>query len=153
MIRALKFIVNFFPWVVMLCVSPYLLLPTSYWLQFNYVRVADSTPGVPPAMTVSRTIFQPVTARWKVNVRQAVTRDGKSGFASTCTAEGISYYIVDAIFPEKLDLDWWTWPTHCSLNEGQYIITTIWTINILGFWPRDIVIASNVFTVKMAVQD
>lgn len=153
MIRILKFVLKFLPWGVMLFLSPYVWLPTSYWLQFDYVRVADTRPGIAPALTVSRTIYRPITASWAVIIRKVETRAGKAGFVTACTATGKSDYITTAIFPEKLNLDWWTWPVHCSLEEGQYVMTTIWTLNILGFWPRDIVVASNVFTVKAQVDD
>ena len=153
MIRLLKFALKFFPWVAMIFLSPFIWLPNSYWLQFDYVRVADTRPGMSPALSVSRTIRRPVTASWAVIVRKVVTRDGKSGFVTTCTATGKSNYITTAIFPEKLDLDWWTFPVHCELDEGQYVMTTIWTLDIPGFWPRDIVVPSNVFTVKAQVQE
>lgn len=148
MMRIFKLSIKFAPWIALLLLSPYFWLPTSYWFDVDYVRVANTVVGVSPALTVSRTIHRPFVASWAATVRKVESEDGVARFVTTCAATGRTNYIPEASFPKGLNLDWWTFPVHCLLDKGQYIMTTVWTINLLGGIERDVVVPSNVFMVK-----
>ena len=111
--------------------------------------MADAVVGDIPSMEVSRKIKRSFTADWTATVRMVEhLANGKSGFVTVCTAFGKNDYLASATLPARLDLKWWTWPRECNLDPGQYVLTTVWHMDVPGLWPREIRTASNPFRIR-----
>ncbi len=119
------------------------MIPTSIWYEVRSVQVLDTQEGVSPRMIVDRTIRMPVDMDWSVVVYR-VTDDG---YLSECRSTGHNEYDPSATLPPALDLDWWTFPVECKLKPGNFVVRTLWTLNLFGFLRKPIRAVSNVFTV------
>lgn len=140
---------SFLWWSAIVVVSYWMLhvFPTaSFWIEHHSVRVADTDLGQPIVMLVDREVKRPFSGSWTVTLRRFETQ----GPVIRCTAEGTADYQPGSMFPEPLDLDWWT-DGQCRINEpGQYAITTTWVID--PYWVAgdrtSQPITSNVFEVR-----
>ena len=123
----------------------YLAYPPASWvLEVNKVAVEDSRVGVTPIMRVDRIIHRDFEGEWTVTVM----KKGERGFYAFCTARGANDYRTDSELPDDLDLDWWTWPTKCTLPAGTYRLKTLWVIHLPIFPDKEVRVLSNVFKVE-----
>ena len=146
-----QYIFRFWSWVVFTFVWAVALIalhlfPSSYWMDVRKVHISDAKVGTSPEMVVDRTISHPFTATWSANVR--TWENG--GWAIFCQAQGGGDYKVDAKFPLRLDLNWWTGGKCANLPSGKYMVTTVWTWNPPGIIPNQQKgpIDSNVFEIR-----
>lgn len=117
------------------------MMPASHWFRVDRVEVLDADALSIPPMIVERQIRRPFRATWVVTVM----REGGGGFYTFCTARGENDYLPENTLPEDLNLDWWTWPHHCSLPAGRYYVNTAWTLYPAGYPPKEVRIRSNTF--------
>ena len=130
-------------WIVAVAVTE--LWPTSWWMEVNSVRVADTKVGQPIAMAVDRTIHRSFTAQWGVSVR-VVSADGSY---VACAASALSSYVAGSEIPHAVDLGWWTNNQCTTLPVGSYVVHTTWVIHGIGPLPdKTIKVASNIFKVQ-----
>lgn len=135
------------PWPVALWIVGTELIPTSYWFEVKSIVVSDTVAGVPPAIVIDRTISHPFFAWWAVSVRKTVKHDGKLMYEQVCYAAGSGDYKPTARIPADANLDWWTRPIKCDLKPGQYVLSTRWEMDVLGFRNRAVTVDSNPFYV------
>lgn len=132
------------PWTGAAIVSA---IPTSRWFEVSAIEVADAPRGASPAVRVERAIRRAFTGHWTVTLRQ----ETGEGYASFCARHGRNDYRVDAVLPERTDLDWWMdvpANTPCpAIPPGRYIVTIAWTLEIPGLAPKVVRAESNVFEV------
>lgn len=116
-------------------------LPASYWLTVTSVHVHDAPQGIAPRMSVIRTIHRDFSATWVAEVEQETS----FGFVvmPECTAGMKQNYRIENKLPERLDLDWWTYPVKCRPKPGRYRVDTSWTLTT----GQTVRYASNIFTV------
>lgn len=116
-------------------------VPGGFWLTVESVHVHDAPHGIAPRMSVSRTIHHDFTATWIAEVEQETS----FGFVvlPQCTGTGTQNYRTENRLPERLDLDWWTFPVKCRPEPGRYRVDTSWTLST-GQVIRQ---PSNIFTV------
>lgn len=119
------------------------LLPASLWFEVRSTQVLDSHVGTAPRMIVDRTIVRPFAGDWVVTVLKVV--DG--GFESTCTATGSADYDPSNVYPTDMNLDWWTWPTQCNLQIGEYVVRTVWTVHVFDRFEKTVRTVSNLFQI------
>ena len=122
------------------------VLPSSLWLEVRSVYVSDTVAGDVPLMQVDRTIHADVRGEYRVEVQ----RFERGGWLNICAGEGRANYHHDAVLPDPLTLDWWTYPATCSpsLTPGRYRIETRWTLFPDIAPPREVRVLSNIFTVS-----
>jgi hypothetical protein len=108
------------------------------------VYVNDTFVGTIPTIEVDRIIWRDFHGQWLAEVEQQ-QRGG--GFAVVCAESGYSNYRTDAVMPDQLDLDWWTYPRHCELEPGIYRVDTVWRWQPPGFPIKETRYMSNTFTV------
>lgn len=120
-------------------------LPVNLWFEVNSIRISDAAVGVSPLMFVDRTIHRPFEASWIVSVLKVES----AGFSNVCRATGHSDYTSEERLPPNLNLDGWTWPTTCKLDEGQYIVRTFWRLKVFGVLEKDIRVTSNIFNITL----
>lgn len=125
------------------------VLPMGIWFEVRSVQVLDSVVGQSPRMIVDRTIRMPFTASWSVTVLNI----REDGFEPICSASGQNDYDTTNLLPVDLDLDWWTWPTKCTLPVGQFVVRTVWTIPLFGALRKDIRVLSNPFKITAVEAD
>ncbi len=136
-------------WLAILAISVWHAnMPASSWFDVSKVYVFDSVEGETPGMIADRTIRKSFHAQWVVTVY----RKGARGFFPYCVSTGTNSYDVDDVLPDRLDLDFWTWPVRCQLPEGQYQVRTRWIINPVGYAMREVRANSNIFTVRPKIQ-
>lgn len=119
------------------------LWPASWWFRVDRVFVHDAVAGSTPLMEVERAIVRPFRGRWIATIM----RGGSRGFYAYCTARGQNDYRPDAMLPDTVDLNWWTWPVECKLPEGTYRLNTLWTIQSPLVPDKEVRITSNVFVI------
>lgn len=119
--------------------------PATFWLEVKSVHVEDSRHGEAALMQVSRAIHRPFEAKWRVELEREVT-DGR--FLFLRSASGENQYGPQAVLPEPLTLDWWTYPQEWRPMPGHYRIETCWTIRVPGLFDRVTCVVSNTFEVK-----
>ena len=130
-------------WILAVAVS--YAWPTSWWMEVNSVRVADSKVGQPIVMAVDRVIHKSFVAQWGVNVR-VVSVDGSY---VACAASALSSYVAGAEIPHAVDLGWWTNNQCATLPVGSYVVHTTWVIPGIGPLPdKTITVVSNIFKVQ-----
>lgn len=117
--------------------------PTSWWLTVNSTTVFDAEVNQPIIMRVDRSINSGFTANWAVVVRSV----SDSGVTVHCTAKGASNYRLDATLPDPLTLDWWASAECARLPVGRYIVSTIWDIDFIFGFRKQVVSESNPFYV------
>lgn len=115
------------------------------WYEIQNILIFDSEYPNIPNMVVNRFIHEQVRGEWLVTVMRKGPNDK---YYLYCTAEGNADYIPDNELPEKINLDWWTWPTKCILHPGTYYITTIHTFYPDGYPPKISRITSNEFKIS-----
>lgn len=118
------------------------ILPASWWMTVDSVKVADARAGVAPRMFVVREIRRAFSARWTVEVE---IEDG-DGFEVICTGTGFNNYNPANRLPRDLDLTWWL-GRECPLAPGRYRVETTWMIYGNNGARKRINKPSNVFTV------
>ena len=98
---------------------------TSDFFEVSEVRALRDGDTV--SLWVDREIHRPIYMAASVRVMQPTPR----GMQQVCIADGPTIlYRPEAVMPQPVDLDWWTWG-HCPmLPEGRTVIETTWT-------PRD----------------
>jgi len=119
-------------------------LPTSIWFEVRTTQVLDSTVGTSPRMIVDRNVNREFNGEWVVSVLRVVP----NGFEPVCTATGSNLYLPTNQFPGDLSLDWWTWPTQCNLQEGEYVVRTVWTIHVFDRFEKTVRAVSNLFFIS-----
>ena len=125
------------------------LVPESRWFEVERVQVYDTIEGISPKMVVSRKVNRPFRGHWIVTVKKAENALSDSGYYANCVASGESDYREETKLPppDKLNLNWWTYPRDCDLKAGTYIVSTSWTFD--GFFKtRTVTANSNFFVVK-----
>jgi len=121
------------------------ILPASWWLKVESVRVEDSRVGNPVIMAVNRTIERDFSGEWLSSLRRL--QDGR--WVSYCTASGATNYQTDSSLPDPLTLQWWTHPDCHPIDEGKYIMRTTWRIKGMGWLPdKEVRATSNIFVVN-----
>lgn len=120
--------------------------PSSWWLDVRSINAGPARVGEPIPMRADRTINHAFLGRWTVTVRKWESE----GWIAYCTATGKNDYRSGSELPEKLTLSWWTDGRCKTLDQGRYVISTIWEINPLSsFLPdKSVSIDSNIFEVK-----
>jgi hypothetical protein len=121
------------------------IAPASWWYEIRSVRVVDSTVGETPIMHIDRTIHQDFLGTYIVDVEQ-MQMDGR--FTVVCSAYARTFYRSDAVLPEPVTLDWWSWPIKCALLPGRYRVETTWLIETPLFPDKRAGVLSNEFLVK-----
>lgn len=120
------------------------LAPAEWWLDVRSVTIANTTPGIQPTMVVDRSINQPFTGTYTVDVEKKM----KSGrYAVVCSAHSTTNYRPDAELPDDMRLNWWTWPVTCAIEPGRYRVETVWRIEAPLFPDKTVSIMSNTFEV------
>lgn len=84
-------------------------------------------------LTVDRAIKAPLHMRFSVRVMEQQAR-GWSQFCAMSSDAAILYQ-PDAVLPEPVTLEWWTWGECPALPEGPARIITTWTPTDAGFQP------------------
>ena len=94
---------------------------------FEVAEVRADRDGDTVSLWVDREIHRAIYMAASVRVLQPTP----SGMQQVCIADGPTIlYRPEAVMPQPVDLDWWTWG-HCPiLPEGRTVIETTWT-------PRD----------------
>ncbi|MGE0653261.1 MAG: hypothetical protein AB7P12_16180 [Alphaproteobacteria bacterium] len=128
-------------WLVM--VAP-VAVPASFWFKVDRVYVHDAVDGSTPLMEVDRTIVRPFHGRWIATV---LRKNHRGTYATFCTAVGANDYRPGNMLPDMVDLNWWTWPTRCTLPPGTYFLNTLWTIDAPFFPDKEVRISSNAFEI------
>lgn len=120
-------------------------VPNSYWFEVAHVQIMDSTVGITPKMIVARSVIRPFRGRWIVTIKKV--QDETSSYYKECSSVGENDYRPETALPSNLDLNWWTFPVHCDLQAGTYIVDTSWKFHVL-FFERTVRAVSNVFVIK-----
>ncbi len=91
---------------------------------FEVSEVRAERNGDDAAIWVDRIIHRSIYMTASVRVMQPTPR----GMQQVCIADGPTIlYRPEAVMPQPVDLDWWTWG-HCPmLPEGRTVIETTWT--------------------------
>lgn len=136
-------------WIV--AIPPLLsaVIPPSLWFQVDRIYLEDSIRGVPPRLTVDRTVHRPFRGSWDALVK---AERGAVFVATDCKrySPGAFDYRVDAVIPPGADLRWWlSIPPNpdCEWNPGRYVVETTWTIHLLAGIELRVGATSNVFTI------
>ena len=129
----------FIGWMVFAQVAP-----AEWWLDVRSVVIANTTTGVQPVMMVDRSINQPFTGTYTVDVEKKMP---SGRYAVVCSARNSTNYRPDAELPEPLRLNWWTWPVTCAIEPGKYRVETMWRIEAPLFPDKVVSIMSNTFEV------
>lgn len=133
------------PWSAVAAFAAYALLPASFYMTVDAVRVTDAREGEPPALFVQRTIWRDFAADWVATVRR-IEADG--GGVVMCAASGRGDYRTTSKLPMRLSLDWWMAGAPCPLAPGDYVLTTRWTIDTPTPFDKVLSVTSNVFTIR-----
>lgn len=143
-------LIAFFSFALLLIPQWPLFVPVSYWFKVypHSLVIADTVAGSSPTLSIRREIRRPFRAEWIVTVMQ-MRADGRT-FSTFCTVSGENDYRPEARLPDRLDLDWWTFPMRCQLPVGRYQVKTLWTVLVDGRFAREVRVRSNVFRVKRA---
>lgn len=117
------------------------------WFTVQDVHVEDTVVGKTPVMKVDRTIHKPFHAEWIAEVHK---QNPDGSFAFFCKGDGENDYNTSDRLPtgNKLNLDWWTWPTQCRLPEGKYTVDTLWVLKLPNYPDKQVRAKSNVFEVR-----
>lgn len=134
-------------WSIILAWALFHLWPSSWWMEVRSILVLDSPAEASPLMLVDREIKRDFTATATVIVRR---RNGDQ-WTEVCRAEKTTPYRTDAILPDPLDLDWWSWRECGFLPPGRYFINTIWRIDSGVLPDTQIITDSNEFKVVESV--
>ena len=136
------------PWVIVgaVLIPPAIkqLEPAENWFRVTSITIADSAPGKPIIMNVSRSISRPFVGDWVATVRHV----GSDGVAVVCVANGTSAYRLDAVYPHPLTLDWWTYPIKCDLPVVRYRLDTVWRFEVASGVTKMVSAESNVFEIR-----
>lgn len=135
--------------IIIVCYGAILWASTFYQDPDDYmivqeVRVSDSVVGIAPTMDAKRKIIKPFRGTWLAEVN----KQGEFGWTAVCSATGTNYYEPGDNLPDKLDLDWWTYPTKCNLGPGKYRVETVWTIRVPHLYPMDVTNTSEEFNIR-----
>jgi hypothetical protein len=118
--------------------------PPSFWFTVRQVAVFNSIAGADIILDVDREIHRNFVADWAVLVR----RHNGGQWTVICQAHGTSDYNPSAALPDPLTLDWWTGGECPTLDQGYYIMSTLWTIRgRYGLPNKEIQSLSNVFEI------
>ncbi len=148
MIKAIRMFIQYAPIVfVVILVIFDTAIPNSYWFEVARIHVMDSIVGIPPKITVARDVVRPFRGKWIVTVKKAQDEAETSAYYKECVASGESDYRPETVLPQNLDLNWWTFPVHCDLQPGTYIVDTSWKFHVM-FLDRTVRVVSNVFVIK-----
>jgi len=136
-------------WFVLIIVGWATLLglvfaPPSLWFEVRSIHVDDSTVGTTPKMRVDRSIYRTVPMTAYVTV----AKKWPSGFAIYCPIkERTQVYKQDAVLPDDLDLDWYTFGDECAkkLPAGKYRLDITWVIHPPLFPDKLVRQVSNTF--------
>lgn len=139
-------------WPVFLFMSAWLaawaglhLMPGRWWLDVNYIQVANAAAGQPVSMIVDREIRHEFYGAWSVHLRR---EKGTAGWETIACGTGANTYRTTSLLPTPVTLDWWTEGECDSLPPGRYQISTQWIIYPGSLWPpKTISVLSNVFEV------
>jgi len=121
--------------------------PASHWLDVREIIVHDTPYGQTPVMSVDRVINDTFTADWLAEVEVKTDGQSRAGFAVFCSQSGTARYHPDAVLPNPLTLDWWTYPKECKLPVGEYRLDTTWLLHIPGYPDKQLEVISNNFKV------
>lgn len=101
------------------------MVPVGWWFELHSLVVSDVEKGQCPTIDAIRTIHQPVTGSWIVEIRKVDEATGDwEPFAS---GSGTNDYTPDDRLPRVITLEWWTGKNVCPLPPGEYYIVTTWT--------------------------
>lgn len=91
---------------------------------FEVAEIRAERNGDDAAIWVDRIIHRSIYMTASVRVMQPTPH----GMQQVCIADGPTIlYRPEAVMPQPVDLDWWTWG-HCPmLPEGRTVIETTWT--------------------------
>ena len=91
---------------------------------FEVAEIRAEREGDTASIWVNRTVHRAIYMTATVRVMQPTRR----GVEQVCIADGPTIlYRPEAVMPQPVDLDWWTWG-HCPmLPEGRTVIETTWT--------------------------
>lgn len=100
---------------------------------FDMRYVLGSRVGNSAVLEVERTILAPIHMRFSVRVMEQVP----DGWREVCgmSSESAILYQPDAVLPDPVTLDWWTWGECPTLPPGPARIITTWTPISEGFQP------------------
>jgi hypothetical protein len=121
------------------------LLPASYYMTVDAVRVSDAGEGEALSILVQRTIHRDFAADWVATVRRM---DPDGGVIAMCAASGRGDYRTTSKLPTRFTLDWWMAGAPCPLAPGDYVLTTRWTIDTQTPFDKVLSVTSNVFTIR-----
>lgn len=122
------------------------VIPGSWWIDVRRMDVSDTVEGVPPTISVDRTVRRSFIGTWQATIRQEVG----TGFVPFCRRKSPAAfrYILDGqIGP---DLRWWLEiPPNpdCPWLPGRYLVETTWQVHYLRMFVFETSITSNVFTI------
>ena len=91
---------------------------------FEVAEIRAERNGDDAAIWVNRTVHRSIYMTASVRVMLPTPH----GMQQVCIADGPTIlYRPEAVMPQPVDLDWWTWG-HCPmLPEGRTVIETTWT--------------------------
>ena len=119
------------------------LTPATLWLRIDHVSVHDTVVGTSPEVDLGREIVRPFKGEWVVTVQ----RLGGRGFYTDCVATGSRDFRPDDAMPDRVTLDWLSWPVRCELGPGVYRMKVLWTIDAPLLPQKKTRATSNVFIV------
>jgi hypothetical protein len=137
----------FVGWMLLISFS-YLpaFMPTWMWFEVREVHIDDIVVGETIHLEVLRTIRRPFRGTYTASVQKF---EG-DGWASYCAGTATALYDTDAVLPDAITLDWWTYPAQCQPEEaGLYRVKTQWLINA-GLTVKEVRATSNTFEIKEA---
>lgn len=91
---------------------------------FDVRSVTARRDGDTATLTVDRTVKMPIHMAFSVRVQSRIG----AGWVDTCAmSSGVIFYQPDAVLPDPVTLDWWTWGECPDLPPGDARIVTTWT--------------------------
>jgi hypothetical protein len=127
--------------------------PMSFYYELRSVTISDAMEGETPKVVVDRSIHRDFRGRYEIVIMRAVGGEYEPFWACGQHTSERRTYLVGAVLPENLDLDWWMdVPPNppCLLPPGQYqVVTQVWArtpfnadvtterrSNTFNIWPR-----------------
>ncbi len=104
------------------------LMPAAVWYVPGEMVIEDTTSGTCPHLTFTRAIKRAFHGRFTVTLQRQAPGGGWFVAHRPWTGEGD--YRPDAVLPEPLTLQWWTWDDGlaCDWPPGVYRLLTEWMI-------------------------
>ncbi len=113
------------------------VLPKAGMADFFEVRsVTAERQGETAVIQFDRVIHQPLHMEFTVRVQGKA----RQGWVEVCAmSSGVILYTPDAVLPDPVTLDWWTWGKCPTLPEGPARIVTTWAPDARGLEPVTVI--------------